>query len=92
MDEVKIRFLEHLTYIIEALAQGIVSEAKYELGKLIHRTETGDLSKLENKVTFIPRLNEAETLLQATARQSDSAASCLTGISRTLWKEILDRI
>lgn len=91
MNEIRINFLEHLTYIIEAVAQGIVSEAKYELGKLIHRIESGDLTGLEERSTAISKLKQAEKILIGKIGRPAAAASCLAGISRMVWKDVFNR-
>jgi hypothetical protein len=85
----KLRFVERLSYIIEALAQDCVSDAKFEIGELIARVERGDLANLNEKLFCLEKLREAERMMRAAHRNFHAAVCCLSGLSREIWKAVV---
>lgn len=87
-DRIKIHLLNHLSYVIEAFAQDLPGEAKFELAKLIQRLETGDLLEIKNRMVILKHISDARRY--ASERAYQKTASCLAHIARQVWTEALE--
>jgi hypothetical protein len=81
------RILEHLSYVIEAVAADIFGEAKTEIDALILKVEQTDL---EQKDFIVDRLLAAKSCLND--GQGSDAATYLSQISRPMWDKVTPRM
>lgn len=78
------KVLEHLSYIIEAVASDLTGEAKSELDRLIERVQN---SGIENRSFVLENLSDAKHCLAE--GNTRPAATHLSRVSRHLWKQLL---
>jgi hypothetical protein len=85
----ELAILEHLSYIIEAIAEDVSSEAKFEVGQL-HELVEGDIGlAAEVRREALGRLGQAQELIKQHPHDVHRAAASLCGLSRFLWKRVL---
>ncbi len=81
--------LDDLAYISEALAQDLPGEAKTELHKLIRRLE----AQTPPPESTLAALREAEKILiHGDEYRRERAASCVSRVSRELWRKVKDAL
>jgi len=80
------KVLEHLSYIIEAVASDLIGEAKFELDRLIERVQT---SGIDNESFILENLSNAKHCLKD--GNTRHAAADLSRVSRSLWKQLVSQ-
>ena len=84
----KLLTLEHLSYIVECLAENIVGEAKTELSNLSNKLKSNKRFEFQGCYSIAESLDEAESLLSNDMERTGTNIACK--INRTLWKEVLE--
>jgi hypothetical protein len=85
----ELELLEHLSYVIEAIAEDLSGEAKRELNRLYGLVEETSSLDPEVKVMALGRLREAQRQVKEHRYSVREAAAPLSGLSRFLWKRAL---
>lgn len=88
----EVRLLEHLSYIIEALAEELPGEAKFETGRLLENVRNDTNLPIEVRTAAIASLTRAlGPDVDGRPMPARGVAACLSSLSRFLWERALER-
>ena len=90
VDAFELELLEHLTYIIEALAEEAYGDARDEIRALQRRLDATPEADPEYRTLVAAALAQAFTLMEHRDWQRAAAVS-LSSLSRKLWARMLPK-
>jgi len=85
----ELEILEHLTYIIEAIAEGVTGEAKREVYRLHRVVEEDTELAADVRREALAGLSRAQEAIQRHPLDIQYAATSLSRLSRFLWQRVL---